>query len=240
MSPADSPDPELLGRIKAALRRDLKLDADEPIPDDMPLVGAGAEVDSIDVLLIVGTLEQEFGVRVPDSDVGEQVFATVATLAAYVQSHRDAPREPAGVAEVPVDWRERLPHGPEFRYVSDVTSLRPGESCRGLWRVAGDEPFLRGHFPGNPLVPGVLIVEALAQVAGLACGDREGGGGVLAQVDVKFSSPVPPPAELALEARVRGTAGSLRLCDVTATRDGSVVAQGTVALSLTTSDARRG
>ena len=253
-------DPELLERIKVALRRDLKLDPAEPIADDMPLLGGddgvgddgaggggpggGPEIDSIDVLLVIGTLEQEFGVSIPDRDVSERAFASVATLTAYVQRRRDAAGESAGdgapadvptggVSEVPLDWRGRLPHGPEFLYVSDVLALRPGEGCRGVWRVAGDEPFLRGHFPGNPLVPGVLIAEALAQIAGLAAATADAAGGVLARVDVKFESPVPPPADVHLEAVVRGGTGTLRLCDVSATVAGTPVASGTIALDLT-------
>ena len=60
-----------------------------------------------------------------------------------------------------------LPHGPEFRFVDRLVSLVPGKSAVGEYRVRGDEPFLRGHFPGQPLFPGVLMVEAVAQLAGI-------------------------------------------------------------------------
>ena len=99
--------------------------------------------------------------------------------------------------------------------------------------MTGDEPFLRGHFPGNPLVPGVLVAEALAQIAGLAAAEGDARGAVLAAVDVKFERPVPPPADVALEAAVRTATGQLRLCDVTARVGGQVVASGTIALNLT-------
>ena len=59
-----------------------------------------------------------------------------------------------------------LPHGPEFRFVDRLVSLDPGVSGAGEYAVRGDEPFLRGHFPGHPLFPGVLLVEAAAQLAG--------------------------------------------------------------------------
>ena len=59
-----------------------------------------------------------------------------------------------------------LPHGPEFRFLDRVLSLTPGKEGTGEYRVRGDEPFLRGHFPGDPILPGVLLIEAAAQLAG--------------------------------------------------------------------------
>jgi len=60
-----------------------------------------------------------------------------------------------------------LPHGPEFRFIDRLISLTPGKEGVGAYRVRGDEPFLRGHFPGEPIFPGVLLVEAAAQLAGI-------------------------------------------------------------------------
>src|SRR5215831_1976681 len=88
-----------------------------------------------------------------------------------------------------------LPHGPEFRFVDRLLSLDPGKSAVGEYTVRGDELFLRGHFPGHPLFPGVLLVEAAAQLAG-----------TVAQSDPKIK----PLAELKLTAmrgiKILGTA----------------------------------
>jgi 3-hydroxyacyl-[acyl-carrier-protein] dehydratase len=60
-----------------------------------------------------------------------------------------------------------LPHGPEFRFVDRMISLTPGVEGVGEYHVRGDEYYLRGHLPGEPILPGVLLVEAAAQVAGM-------------------------------------------------------------------------
>src|SRR5674476_278459 len=64
-----------------------------------------------------------------------------------------------------------LPHGPEFRFVDRMVSLTPGVKGVGEYRVRGDEHYLRGHLPGEPIMPGVLLVEAGAQVAGMVAQD---------------------------------------------------------------------
>jgi len=99
-----------------------------------------------------------------------------------------------------------LPHGPEFRFVTTVDEHEPGASIVARYRVTGEESFLAGHFPGNPIVPGVIQLEALAQAGAIALlvDDRYAGklplfGGV---EKARFRRVVRPGDELVLDVRL--------------------------------------
>jgi 3-hydroxyacyl-[acyl-carrier-protein] dehydratase len=227
-----TPTHPILQRIELILRRDLKLGADIAIPPDMPFFGGDVDLDSLDILLLVTSIEKEFGVKIPSEVVGKEVFQNVGSLARYIEtaaaaatSRSDDRSEPSRAS----DPLTLLPHGEAFRFVSRVTNVRAGESAEAIWSVLGDEAFFAGHFPGNPIVPGVLITEALAQTCGLA-GASKHAAGMLAHVDVRFARAVVPPADIALHANFMRTMDALEQFDVRASVGGEVVASGSITL----------
>lgn len=110
---------------------------------------------------------------------------------------------------MPPDPLAALPHGPGFRFIDALEELEPGKSGRASYRVREDEAFFAGHFPGNPLVPGVILIEAIAQL-----------GGVVAQSDPA----IPPLADLLLTgvraAKILGAARSGELLEIRAELEG--------------------
>ena len=107
-----------------------------------------------------------------------------------------------------------LPHGPEFRFIDRLTSLAPGKEGTADYKVRGDEPFLRGHFPGQPLFPGVLLIEAAAQLAGVVAQSDPSiapltGLKLTAVRNVKFLGTVSPGETLHIKAAVLARLGPL-------------------------------
>lgn len=129
-----------------------------------------------------------------------------------------------------------LPHGPEFRFVDRLLELDPGKSGVGEYRVRGDEAFLRGHFPGDPLMPGVLLVEAAAQLAGVVAQSDPNipplaGLKLTALRTVKIFGTARPGETLRLEARIAGRLANLIQAQATASVNGKTVLQAEVVLS---------
>lgn len=232
--PSRAPHPQTIDRIKVILRRDLKLGPDVHIPDDMAFFGGEFDLDSLDVLLLLTSIEKEFGIKIPNEAVGKAVFANVTTLAEYLDGQTET-AVPSSARQT--DPLELLPHRDPFRFVSRVLEIKPNESGQAIWSVSGAEPFFIGHFPGRPIVPGVLIAEALAQLSGLvglsAAGQNQTAGveGKLAQVDVRFDQSVSPPAEILLRSRLTRAMGPLRMFDVSASVGAALVARGTLTLA---------
>ncbi len=103
-----------------------------------------------------------------------------------------------------------LPHRFPFLLVDRVIELAAGEYVRGFKNVTINEPFFTGHFPGEPIMPGVLIVEAMAQLSGVLAFETRGtrpGDGTLyllgATERTRFKRPVVPGDRLMMESRIK-------------------------------------
>jgi 3-hydroxyacyl-[acyl-carrier-protein] dehydratase len=125
---------------------------------------------------------------------------------------------------------ERLPHRYPFLLVDRVLECRPGESIRALKNVTYNEPFFPGHFPGRPVMPGVMIVEALAQAAGILCfvtanviPDQDTRFYFVGIDKARFRRPVVPGDQLLLTARLqRSLRGIWRFSTVALVGDSEV------------------
>lgn len=131
-----------------------------------------------------------------------------------------------------------LPHRYPFLLVDRVVEIEEGKRAVGIKNVTVSEPFFQGHFPGHPVMPGVLIVEALAQTGGVlvVMTDPEATRGknmYLAGMDrVRFRRIVLPGDQLRLEVTVIKRRGSLWVMDGTATVEGATAAEAEMMASL--------
>jgi len=129
-----------------------------------------------------------------------------------------------------------LPHREPFLLIDEVVELEPGERVVARKRVRPDEWYLAGHFPGRPVMPGVLIVEAMAQTGAVAVLSQEENRGRLALFagidDVRFKRIVEPGDELELEWRLGAVRGGIGKGKATAKVDGQLAARGTLTFAV--------
>ena len=135
--------------------------------------------------------------------------------------------------------QQALPHRYPFLMVDRILELEPGERAVGIKNVSANEPYFAGHFPGHPVMPGVLVVEALAQTAamlGYECREeyRDGGGVLLMGLDkVRFRRPVVPGDQLRLEVTLVQSRGDVWRVKGLATVDGEKAAEAVLLATFT-------
>ena len=124
--------------------------------------------------------------------------------------------------------------------IDKIEEVEPGKRAVAIKNVSINEPFFQGHFPGNPIMPGVLIVEAMAQtacVAGLMLEENKGKLGVFTGIEsMKFRRQVVPGDVLRLEAEFLVFKMGMGKVKVTATVDGQVAAQGEIKFAMIDQD----
>jgi 3-hydroxyacyl-[acyl-carrier-protein] dehydratase len=124
-----------------------------------------------------------------------------------------------------------LPHREPFIFVDKVLAHAPGETAECAKTFAPETPFFAGHFPGDPIVPGVILAEALAQTAGIAAGQSGKRFHLSALRMMKFPAPARPAEEVRLHARKAGVVGGLWQFECRAVVGDRVVAEGVIVLS---------
>jgi len=129
--------------------------------------------------------------------------------------------------QVKAALRQRAP----FLMLDEILEIEDGKRVVGVKKMAADEPFFRGHFPGEPIVPGVMIIEAAAQTASFLFYDRRGKTGKLdvrlgVVKEMRFCKPVYPGARLVITAETIRMAASSAAARVVVSVDGDVVSSG--------------
>lgn len=129
-----------------------------------------------------------------------------------------------------------IPQREPFLMIDEVESYVPGESCTAYKFVNEEEWYFKGHFPGNPVMPGVLIAESLAQagaVAILSLEENKGKNALFGGIDkMKFKRIVKPGDTLKLELKIIKRKGPIGVGEALATVDGKVAAKGELTFAL--------
>ncbi|MBR2744049.1 MAG: 3-hydroxyacyl-ACP dehydratase FabZ [Clostridia bacterium] len=123
-----------------------------------------------------------------------------------------------------------IPQRDPFLMIDEVEEYAPGESAIAYKNVDADEWYFKGHFPGNPIMPGVLIAESLAQtgaVAILSMDENKGKNAVFGGIDkMRFKKMVTPGDRLKLEVKIIKRKGPIGVGEGIATVDGKLAAKG--------------
>lgn len=129
--------------------------------------------------------------------------------------------------------KKMLPHRYPFLLIDRVLEVEEGKRCRALKNVTANEDFFQGHFPGNPVMPGVLIVEAMAQACGIAAfaleKDVQDKWLLFAGIDkARFKRPVVPGDQLIIDAEYVANKLNMWVFQVTASVDGKLVSKAEI------------
>ena len=132
--------------------------------------------------------------------------------------------------------KEIIPQREPFLMIDKVEAYIPGESCIAYKEVREDEYYFKGHFPGNPIMPGVLIVESLAQtgaVAILSMEENKGKNALFGGIDkLRFKKQVIPGDTLKLEVKIIKRKGPIGIGEAIATVDGKVAVKGELTFAI--------